>query len=154
MVKPLPHKEYFEGVLQLRDMNEDILPWIEEQTIRDDKAIVTKASKVRGGSDLLFSSQKYLRQIGTKIKEKFSGQLTETRSLHTTARDGSNLYRVTVLFRQLPFKEGETVKYHNKEYLVLRIRDRAELQDVKTQKKQWVRLEYLGDRRRTSVSRF
>lgn len=150
----LPSKEYFEGILQLRNVTDDLVQWVYTQTAKDARALITADTRVRGGYDLKFSSQKYLRIIGRKIKERFPGQITESRTLHTQSRTGEDLYRVTVAFRQLPFKEGDIVRINNKEHKVLRLRDKAEVEDITTKKKRWLRFEDIGMRKRDGASRF
>ncbi len=153
-MKPLPSKEYFEGILQLRNTGEEVIDWVYKQTHADGRALITAEDRVRGGHDLKFSSQKYLRILGRKLKEKFSGQLIESRTLHTQSRTGENLYRVTIAFRQLPYKEGDIVRINNKEHKILRLREKAEVENMLTKKKRWLRFEDIGMRKRDGASRF
>jgi NMD protein affecting ribosome stability and mRNA decay len=129
---------YFEGVLQLRPAREDVLRFIRESTARDGKAEIVKEAKVKGGIDLYFSSQRYLRALGQKLPGRFSGRLEMSRRLFSASNVTSKLiYRVTVLFRLLAFRRGDTITLHGRDYEVLDVRDRVYLQDLASGEKEW-----------------
>ena len=68
----LPHPKYFEGILQLRDCGDEVKKWVYDQVRKDQRALVTKEKKVRGGFDLYFSSQRYLRTLAKRLNEKLT----------------------------------------------------------------------------------
>ncbi len=141
MPATLPHKGYFEGILQLRNPTTELVEWVYRTTAKDDRAFIVKDDPVPGGVDLKFSSQQYLRILGRKLKEHFSGVLKVTATLHTVSKTGKALYRVTVLFRLLPFKSGNIIKYKGNPYRVLLIGEtKVQLQDPHSGKKQWIAL--------------
>jgi len=130
----LPRKEYYEGILQLRGPYEDVLVWVMEKTEKDGRAAITKQKKVRGGIDLYYSSQKYLQTLSKKLKDHFGGVMKVSSTLHTHKK-GDALYRLTVLFRILPFKPGDTFEYQGEEVEVLRIARKVHVKEIKTGKK-------------------
>ncbi len=137
-------KDYFEGILQIRDGNAELLNWIRDRIKSDGKARIAKEKKVTNGVDLYLSEQHYLQNLGRKIKEKFTGILKISMRQHTTDKMTSKLlYRVTVLFKVLPFKRGDIVTLHGEQVEILRIANRAQIKDVKSGKKRDVDLESL-----------
>lgn len=138
----LPHKDYFEGILQLRGQYEDVLDWVVAQTKKDQKAVITKEKKVRGGIDLYFSSQRYLTSLAKKLNQQFSGIMKTSSTLHTHKK-GDALYRVTVLFHALPIKPGDIITIKGEQVELLKIGNKAHVKNVKTGKKQFVDLDTL-----------
>ena len=133
---------YFEGVLQLRPGRQDVLTFVRETTVQEGKAEIVKEAKVKGGIDLYFSSQRYLRALGQRLPGRFSGKLEMSRRLFSASGVTSKLiYRVTVLFRLLPFKRGDTVGLRGREYRILAVKERVHLQDAATGVKEWRPLE-------------
>jgi NMD protein affecting ribosome stability and mRNA decay len=136
MVK-IPHSNYFEGVLQLRNPTDAITAFIVETTVKDDRSGITKIKKIPGGFDYYFTCQKYLRILGYKLKKNFSGQFKLSSTLHTQTRGGERLYRITILFRQYTFKRGSIVTVDGDEYEVTEIKTNIQVKDVKSGKKVW-----------------
>jgi NMD protein affecting ribosome stability and mRNA decay len=133
---------YFEGILQLRPGRDDVLRFVRETVSREGKAEIVKEAKVKGGIDLYFSSQRYLRSFSLRLPEKFSGKLEMTRRLFTTSGITSKfVYRVTVLFRLLPFKRGDSIVLHGRKVRILAVRDRVQVQDAASGAKEWHALE-------------
>jgi len=137
-------KDYFEGILQIREGNAELLNWIRDRIKSDGKARIAKEKKVTNGVDLYLSEQHYLQNLGRKIKEKFTGILKISKRQHTTDKMTSKLlYRVTVLFKVLPFKRGDIVTLHGEQVEILRIANRAQIKDLKSGAKRDVDLESL-----------
>ena len=140
-----PHtKDYFEGILQIRDGNEELLSWIKERVKHEGRAAITKIKQTKNGTDLYMTDQHYLQNLGRKVKEKFSGILKVSKRLHTVDKMTSkHLYRVTVLFKQLPFKRGDIVTIHGEEVEILRIGQKAQIKNIKSGAKKDIELEFL-----------
>jgi len=137
--------DYFEGVMQIRDGNKELMDWIHDRVRKDKKAKIAKEKKVRGGVDLYMSDQHYMQSLGKKMKTRFSGILKVTRRLHTQDRMTSKqVYRVTVFFKPLAIKRGEVVTFQGEKVEILRIfSKRAQIKNVKTGEKREVDLERL-----------
>lgn len=144
----IPHAKYYEGIMQLRDCEVEVVAWVRQRTRKDDRALITKEKKVRGGIDLYFSSQKYLRTIGKKLSETFAGEYKTTRTLHTRSKMGRELYRVTVLFRQYPFKKGDTLEYCEEKFEVLSFGNQVYVKNLGTGKKSHIKLDVLRTARK------
>ena len=135
-MKELPHKGYFEGILQLRNPTDELIDYVKRKVLKDDKAAITMEKTVRGGFDLYFSSQRYLRALGKKLPEVFTGSVKFSRSLHTISKStGKPLYRVTVLFKLLPFKKGNTFDINQEEWTIMRVDNKVHVMNKKSGKK-------------------
>ncbi len=135
---------YFEGVLQLRNISDEALDWLHDEIIRAGRARIAKAKEVKGGVDLYLSSQHYMQTLGRKLQQKFGGILKITSKIHTKdfvrSRD---VHRLTVLFRQLPFKTGDVIKYQGEEWKIIAVGNQVQLRNVKSGKKIRVLVEKL-----------
>lgn len=140
----IPHAKYFEGIMQLRDCPKEIIDWVLQQTEKDDKAAITKIKKVRGGLDLYFTSQKYMRTLGKRLRETYPGEYKQTRTLHTISKKtGKPVYRVTAMFRPYPCRAGDTIEYKGEQYKVLSCGNQIRIQNAKTGKKESIKQEEL-----------
>ena len=140
----LPHlrPNYFQGVLQLRDINDEVLAFVKNQVNKREDVAITKTVKYSNGFDFYLTSQQFIRAIGKKLKESFGGQLTVTSKLHTK-RQGKDLYRVTSLFRLSKYKAGDIVTVRGDLVKIIRFGERTFVKNMKTGRKMTVRLEDL-----------
>lgn len=137
-------KDYFEGTLQIRGGDEELLDWIRKTIKKDNRAWIAKEKKVKGGIDLYLSDQKYLQKLGRKLKEVFPGILKTSRKLHTQSKTTSKLlYRVNVMFRPIKYRKGDKIKYQGEEWEIIRLSDKAHLKDPVSGKKMIVDLDKL-----------
>ena len=111
MIKKPQHHEYFEGILQLRNYDSNLLDYVLNTIEKDNRSLITKTKKVNKNCvDFYLTSQKYLRILGGKLRKNFSGVFKETATLHTQKK-GKDLYRITILFDYLPLKRGQKVLF-------------------------------------------
>ena len=111
-------QNYYEGKLQLRNPNEEVINFIRNQfklrnsknfeslensknfQKHNEKVWIAKQETVKNGMDLYISSNRFLLALGKKLKKSFKGELKKSRKLHSKDRQTSKTtYRVTVLFR-------------------------------------------------------
>jgi len=112
--------QYFEGVLQLRAGYKEHEDFIKELFSLRANAYIVKEEEVRGGIDYYVSSQKYLRGLGTKLQEKFGGEIINSRKLHTRDKNTQKeLYRAFLLFRPSNLKKGDIVVHRGEEIEVI-----------------------------------
>ena len=137
------HPNYFEAKLQLREVSQEVVDFVEDALIRK-KIPVTKAKKVRNGFDFYLPDKDVTRALGKRLQQHFGGQLKITASLFGKKK-GKELYRVTVLFRPIPFKKGETVEYQGEQYNVKMIGKDILLQHLKTGKKEHVKYDNMKE---------
>ena len=102
----MDNKNYFEGILQLRDVGDNILDFAIKEIRKNENANIAKIKKVKNGVDIYLSPQKCLRSLGNRLQNEFGGQLLVSTKLHTISRiTGRELYRVNMLFRIPNFKK-------------------------------------------------
>ena len=95
------HPEYFESILQLRPVKDEILDFIREMIQSRDDVHITKVVELKTGIDIYFDNQKFVRgALAQQLKRRFKGKLVITRTLYGQHKMTSRLlYRATVLFR-------------------------------------------------------
>ena len=103
--------DYFEGTLQLRNVNEDVIDFAVSE-IENSDVNIAKTKHLENGIDIYISRQRFLRTIAGRLQKRFGGQIIVSRKLHTKSRlTGRDLYRVNVLFRLPYFKKGDVIEY-------------------------------------------
>lgn len=139
------HSEYFQGILQLRDIDQKVYDWVYDTIERDGKARIAKEKVVTNGYDLYLDENHYLLALGKKLKEKFAGEVVVSRRLHSRDRMTYRvLYRVTVLFRQLPFQVGDVIKTDDGEWKILHVGNQIRAQDLISGKKKMFKVHELA----------
>ncbi|MBI5065654.1 hypothetical protein HZA97_05440 [Candidatus Woesearchaeota archaeon] len=129
------HHEYFEGILQLRNYDQELLEYVLNAIEKDRRAVVTKTIKVNKNCvDLYLTSQKYLRILGSRLRQNFCGVFKETATLHTQKK-GKDLYRITILFDYLPLKRGQNVTFRGDDYEIISWDKRVLLKNRKSGEK-------------------
>ncbi len=99
---------YYEGSLQLRPYDEEVMRFINNQIKKDGKVFISRIVEVGDGIDIYFSSQKFVRELGKRLNRSFKGELKESRELFTRDRMSQRLvYRATVFFRLTPKTQEE-----------------------------------------------
>ena len=106
------HPDYFEGTLQLRNDNQELIDAVVKQFEKKGNVQIAKIKKLKTGIDVYVSSQRFLRTLGNKLQAQFGGQLIISRKLHTRHHLRSkDLYRINVLLRLPNFKKGDVINY-------------------------------------------
>ena len=135
---------YYQGILQLRDVNDEIFSFVHNQIRKRGDVVVTKTVNLENGKDLYLTSQKFIRIMGKKLKESFGGELKISSKLHTKSRTGKDLYRVNALYRPSHHKRGDIVSVRGDEVKILQVGRRIFARDLKTGKKMRIRSEDLS----------
>ena len=138
MAKCMFHDKYFQGILQLRDCNKEIVKFVEELVEKEDRRdiYISRKVKVRTGVDLYFTSNKFLRKTGKVLKEEFGGDLKESEKLFSkNNQTGKNIYRLTVMFRYCPVKKGDIIEVKGKKYKVMFVGKSIQASEVENGKK-------------------
>ncbi len=131
---------YYQGILQLRDINDEIMSFVHNQISKRPDTSITKTVKYHNGVDYYLTSQKFIRIIGKNLKESFGGELITSARLHTTNKQGKPLYRVNALFRLPRYKKGDTLTTRSgDEVRLLKIGRKIFAKNMKTGKKIVVR---------------
>ncbi|PIN74904.1 hypothetical protein COV17_04515 [Candidatus Woesearchaeota archaeon CG10_big_fil_rev_8_21_14_0_10_36_11] len=127
------HSEYYEAVLQLRDVTDNVMDFVQEEVVKA-RVHVTKTKKIKSGVDYYLSDNNFTRALGTKLQKQFGGQTIVTASIFGR-KSGKEIYRLTVLFRGIPFKKDDVVVYKGDKYTVKIVGKDILLQDVTTGRK-------------------
>lgn len=135
----LPRTDYYQGILQLRDVNDEIISFVHNQLKKRSDVAVTKTVKLPNGFDLYITSQKFIRILGKKLKDSFGGELKISSKLHTKNRQGKELYRVNVLFRLSKHKKGDLVDIRGDKVRLIAIGRKIFARNLKTGKKITIR---------------
>ena len=135
----LPRSDYYQGILQLRDINDEIISFVHNQIKKRGDVAITKRMKQPNGVDLYITSQKFIRILGKKLKDSFGGELKISSKLHTTNKQGKELHRVNVLFRLSKHKKGDIVTIRGDEVRLLNIGKKIFARNMKTGKKVTIR---------------
>ncbi|MBI2574285.1 hypothetical protein HYV82_00170, partial [Candidatus Woesearchaeota archaeon] len=104
--------KYYESVLQLRSLREDIAAFVESEISRSRSkgVFVSSRERVKDGIDYYLSSNKFAVGLGRKLRKRFSGYLKVSRRIFSRDRQTSrDLYRITVLYRPLLVNAGDVV---------------------------------------------
>ncbi|MDP3698404.1 MAG: NMD3-related protein [Nanoarchaeota archaeon] len=135
MVKPIhgKHSEYYEAILQLRNVTDEIIVFVDKE-IGKKNIFVAKVKPVTNGHDYYLGNANLTKNLGKTLQEKYGGEFVVTATLFTR-KEGKPVYRLTVLFRAVPFKKGDQVEYHDETYNVIMSGKKVMLQHAKTGKK-------------------
>lgn len=128
--------QYYEGILQLRNPNKEVVDFIEKEVEKKENVFITKKEKVRNGIDFYITSQKYLQNLGKKLQNCFGGELKVSSKLFSRDRQTSKgVYRVNVLFRLPGFKKGDIIELRGDKIKVINIGKKVFAKNLKTGKK-------------------
>ena len=130
---------YYQGILQLRDVNDEILSFVKNQIAKRGDVAVTRTVRLSNGVDLYITSQKFIRIVGKKLRDRFGGELKISSKLHTRSKEGKDLYRINVLFRPLRYKRGDIISVRGDEVKLLHVGRRVFARDLKTGRKVAIR---------------
>ena len=130
---------YYQGILQLRDVNDEVTDFVYSQINKRADVAVTKTVRYPNGSDLYLTSQKFIRILGKKLKDSFGGELKTSSKLHTRSKSGKDLFRINVLYRPSKYKRGDVVLVRGDNVMLLQVGRRIFARDLNTGKKIKVR---------------
>ncbi|MBW3005030.1 hypothetical protein KY310_04325 [Candidatus Woesearchaeota archaeon] len=129
--------KYFEGKLQIRNPTPEVMNYIRKKIAQDKYVWIAKEEKVNNGIDLWMSSNKFMLDLGKKLKKRFAGVLKTSKKLHTQHKMTSKLlYRVTVLFRCLKFQKGDIIEVSGEQLKVVEIGTQVRVKNLTTGKKE------------------
>jgi len=105
---------YFQGILQLRNVDESIMEYVLSQ-FEKHKIGIAKIQEFKNGFDIYSASNKFSRKIAHKLKNEFGGQVKESPKLFSKSKlTSKNIYRLNVLYKGPELKKGEIVKFKDK----------------------------------------
>ena len=131
----LARPNYYQGILQLRNINDSVLAFVHAQVKKRGDVAITRTVSHPNGVDFYMTSQKFITIIAKKLKESFGGELKITSKLHTRSKTGKDLFRVNALFRLGKYKRGDIVLVRGDEVKLLQVGNRIFAMDLKTGKR-------------------
>src|SRR3989338_7479568 len=133
------HTGYFEGTLQLRNPNQEVLKFIDDSMNDYPEVFISKKKNEPEGIDLYFSSNKFLIRLGHQLQKKFGGELKINPRIFSMDRQtGKNIYRMNVFYRFPRFRKGYSIKVRGEDYKVLLVTKKVYAQNLKTGQKRWI----------------
>ncbi|MFH1210969.1 MAG: NMD3-related protein [archaeon] len=94
------HGAYWEGVIQVRPKDKEVIDFIRAQVKKKGGAKISKELYFKYGADIYITSHKIARDIGRKLKGAFKGDLVVTKKIYGYDNlKSKSIYRATVLFR-------------------------------------------------------
>ncbi len=146
-MKEMKNIGYYEGVLQLRNPNDEVFAYINKQLFEEPKVRIVKKRRMADGVDYYLNDQRFLQKLGKRLQERFNAQLKTSIKLHSTSRMTSRkVYRVTVLARIPSFEVGQIVEVHGKPMKVLEIKKNVRMQEIKTGKTHIFDFDYVNEK--------
>ena len=127
------HPKYYEAILQLRDVKQEVHDFVADE-LKKAKIPVTEVKTIKTGTDLYVADSDFTVALGRKLQRKYGGKTLTTSSLYG-AKGGKQIYRVTVLFRGVPFKKNDIVTYCDEEYTIKGMAKDILIQNNKSGKK-------------------
>ena len=126
--------DYFEGVLQLRNVNDKIIDFIKDY-LKNNNVFISKESKQPNGYDITVSDKKKIQNLGSMLHKKYGGTLKISPRLHTRNKQTSkDVYRVNVYYESPNYKVGDVIKVENKLIFIAGIKKNIIGKDLPTGK--------------------
>lgn len=133
------HHNYFEGILQLRNPNEEILNFMTNQ-IQKNKQKLAKTEELKQGIDMYFQNKKFMASLATKIIKEFGGKTKKTATLHTKNKlTSKELYRQTIFIEFPDFFKKDILEIENNIYLVTDMKKKLGVFNLIKEKKEKIR---------------
>lgn len=103
---------------------------------------VSRVEEVRGGLDVLVSTNALAKQVARELARELGGTVTSSATLHTQ-REGKDMYRATFAVRLPAFRDGDVILWRRRRYRVVGKGDPLRLEDVATGERLRVRIREL-----------
>src|SRR3989338_1186485 len=130
------HEKYFEGVLQLRNPNDEARSYIQNHVKKASAVFVSKIVRHKNGLDYYLSSKKFLHQLVKRLQNSFGGEYSISPRLFSRDRQTSkDIHRINVLFILPEFKKGECIYIDNKIIKITNISKNISGNDIQINKK-------------------
>jgi NMD protein affecting ribosome stability and mRNA decay len=113
--------DYFDGILQLRNIDKEIKEFVEDYLI-ENKIFSPKQTKLKNGYDIKITDQRKIQKLGQILQNTYGGILKINAEHFSQDRQTSKyVYRVNIYFEPLDFRVGQAIKINNRVILVKKI---------------------------------
>lgn len=134
------HPQYYEGTLQLRNINQEMVDFVHDEIDRVGMRIA-KETPVHDGLDIQLTDKSLMKALAKTLQSLFGGEYKESATLFTKI-DGKDVYRLTILFRGMgEARKGDRIIHRGEEYEIKIVGKDVLLQEVKSGKKIHVKYE-------------
>ncbi|MBI4980078.1 hypothetical protein HZC30_00805 [Candidatus Woesearchaeota archaeon] len=127
------HAQYYEAILQLRDVSTELVEVVYAEVERLGMRIA-QALDLENGVDVYLTDKSLTKTLARKLQENFGGEYKESTSIFGQ-KDGNEITRLTILFRGIGAKKGDIVEYKGDQYQIRILGKDVLLQEVSTGKK-------------------
>jgi len=129
--------EYFEGILQLRNVDDEILDYVEEY-LKKNIVFVNEKKKRKDGYDLKVTDKKIEQNLGNMLIKKFGGEIKVSAQIHTRDRQTSkDVYRVNVLYRAPEYKKGDVIRFEDRYLKIITIGKNLYVENLVSRKRNY-----------------
>ena len=132
-----PNKQYFEGILQLRNPSQEVIDFIESKLKKNaEKLRISKIVEQKLGLDLYVTNNRYMQKLAQDIQKNFGGILKKSPHLFSRNRQTSkNIYRLNICLNFYDFKKGDVIKANKKYIKITNIRKKISGIDLELNKR-------------------
>ena len=130
--------DYFVGTVQVRaegrSLTKDEAHRAAQAAEREGtggEEFVTRIESVRGGIDVLVSTNGYAKRLARELAKEFGGTVGSSATLHTQ-REGREMYRSTYVVRIPAYRPGDVVRWRGVRYRIEILSDPVRLRNVET----------------------
>ncbi|MFA5141887.1 MAG: NMD3-related protein [Candidatus Woesearchaeota archaeon] len=112
-MRELPHRNYYEGIIQLREANDKVVDFLFDQLerVRSKGVFMTRMEKIKTGFDFYISDKREMYTIVKKMQKEFGGEIKLAPQLYTMDHSsGKEVYRLNIFFKPSEYKKGDVVK--------------------------------------------
>lgn len=144
------HAEYFEGMIQLRGIDQDILDYVQKRITNANAQVPTCINHgTKFDIDYSVSDRRLIHKIGVELKAKFGGFVRESAQLfsrnHMTSK---NVYRLNVFYKTHDVKRGHVIEIeelHEPYEVIGYLGDRLIVESLYTRKKNHINVEKISN---------
>lgn len=127
--------DYFEGILQLRNIDDNILDYVEKYC-KNNNIYIPKNEKVKNGYDLQISDKKRTHNLVASLQKNFGGIIKINPQIFSQDRQTSKvIYRVNFYYEAPNYKIGDIIDIEDKVIHIHKISKTISGIDLKTGKK-------------------
>lgn len=105
---------YFEGILQLRNMDERILPFVHQQLdlLSKKGVFVTKTSEQSNGIDIYLTDKNAIQHLARRIQQNYGGEVKISPQLFShDYLSSKDIYRVNAFVKLPDYTIGSVISY-------------------------------------------
>jgi NMD protein affecting ribosome stability and mRNA decay len=127
--------QYFEGTIQLRNVNDEIMGFIDKYLQAND-AFASGIKQVKAGYDMNISDQRKLQTLGHQLKKTFGGTLkVSIRQFTQDKQTSRQIYRVSALYEGPKYGKGDVIRTEKGLFLLTNVSEKISAVDLKSGKK-------------------